>query len=245
MREPLPIDDTLPRIVSALRTEAAVVIEAPPGAGKTTRVPPELLDLSDGEVLVLEPRRLAARTAARRVAEERGERVGELVGFQVRFQDFTGPRTRLKYLTEGVLTRRLLRDPLLDGVSAVVLDEFHERHLQGDVALALLVDLMRGNRRDLKVVVMSATLDAVPIAAHLGCPVVRSEGRRFDVSIEYAERPDRRPLAEQVAAAVRKLTIETGGDVLVFLPGAAEIERSLEALREIAAHRGLLLLPLH
>jgi ATP-dependent helicase HrpB len=257
MRELLPIDEVVPRIVAALRDGPAVVVEAPPGAGKTTRVPPaliesELRDTNDGvpatrgEVIVLEPRRLAARTAARRVADERVERVGDSVGFQVRFQDATGPRTRLRYVTEGVLTRRMLRDPLLKGVSAVVLDEFHERHLQADVALALLVELVRGPRRDLKVVVMSATLDAAPIAAHLGCPIVRSEGRRFDVAIEYAERPDRRPLADQVAGAVRKLTVaESSGDVLVFLPGAAEIARSREAVAEIADHRSLLVLPLH
>src|SRR5437868_9892697 len=246
MRDPLPIDEAVPRIVSTLRSTGAVVVEAPPGAGKTTRVPPALLDLAEGEVVVLEPRRLAARTAARRVADERGERVGDLVGFQIRVQDATGPRTRLRYVTEGVLTRRLLRDPLLQGVSAVVLDEFHERHLQADLALALLVDLVRGRRRDLKVVVMSATLDSAPIAAHLGCPIVRSEGRRFDVAVEYAERPDRRLLAEQVAAAVRRLTTaESRGDVLVFLPGAAEINKARDALQEIASHRNLAVLPLH
>src|SRR5438045_3205720 len=168
-RESLPIDPAIPRILASLRANNALVLEAPPGAGKTTRVPPALLDLVEGEVIALEPRRLAVRTAARRVADERGERVGDVVGFQVRFQDVTGPRTRLSYVTEGILTRRLLRDPLLRGVSAVVLDEFHERHLQGDVALALLLELMRGRRRDLKVVVMSATLDAAPIAAHLAC----------------------------------------------------------------------------
>src|SRR5438309_4951294 len=246
MREPLPIDEAVPRIVSSLRANPALVIEAPPGAGKTTRVPSALLDLGEGEVIVLEPRRLAARTAARRVAEERGERVGDAVGFQVRFQDETRPRTRLKYVTEGVLTRRLLRDPLLQGVSAVVLDEFHERHLQADVALALLIELMRGPRRDLKIVVMSATLDTVPIAAHLDCPIVRSEGRRFEVAVEHSERPDRKPLAEQVAAAVRKLTTaESSGDVLVFLPGAADIQKAREALQEIASHRQLMVLPLH
>jgi ATP-dependent helicase HrpB len=246
MREPLPIDEAVPRIVASLRESPAVVVEAPPGAGKTTRVPPALLDLGDGEVVVLEPRRLAARTAARRVADERGERVGESVGFQVRFQDVTGPRTRLKYVTEGILTRRLLRDPLLQGVSAVVLDEFHERHLQADVALALLVELMRGPRRDLRIVVMSATLDSAPIAEYLGCPIVRSEGRRFEVAIEHAEGPDRRPLAERISAAVRKLTTsDARGDVLVFLPGAAEIRNAREALQEMASHRRLVLVPLH
>src|SRR5713226_1872122 len=246
MREPLPIDEVLPEVAARIRAGPALVLEAPAGAGKTTRVPPALLDLVPGEVVVLEPRRLAARTAARRVAQELGERPGETVGYQVRFEDATGPRTRLRYVTEGVLTRRLLADPLLRGVSAVVLDEFHERHLQGDVALALLLQLLRGPRPDLKVLVMSATLDAGPVAAHLGCAIVRSEGRRFEVAVEHAERPDPRRLSEQVAAAVRKLTVaETSGDVLVFLPGAAEIRQAGEAVAELAAHRRLLVLPLH
>ena len=246
MREPLPIDEVLPEVAARIRAGPALVLEAPAGAGKTTRVPPALLDLVPGEVVVLEPRRLAARTAARRVAQELGERPGETVGYQVRFEDATGPRTRLRYVTEGVLTRRLLADPLLRGVSAVVLDEFHERHLQGDVALALLLQLLRGPRPDLKVLVMSATLDAGPVAAHLACAIVRSEGRRFEVAVEHAERPDPHRLSEQVAAAVRKLTVaETSGDVLVFLPGAAEIRQAGEAVAELAAHRRLLVLPLH
>src|SRR5438128_4637144 len=151
----------LPELVASLRRSPNLVIEAPPGAGKTTRVPPALLDAGlagDGEVWVLEPRRLATRLAARRVAEERGERLGETVGYQVRFEEVAGPRTRLRFLTEGVLTRRLLSDPQLDKVSVVVLDEFHERHLEGDLALALLRRLQQA-RPDLRLVVMSATLD--------------------------------------------------------------------------------------
>ncbi|GAC1339921.1 MAG: ATP-dependent helicase HrpB [Myxococcales bacterium] len=245
----LPIDDALAAIVAHLRAGPALVLEAPPGAGKTTRVPPALLDAGlsgSGDVVVLEPRRLAARLSAQRVAGERGERVGETVGFQVRFEDASGPRTRLRYLTEGILARRLLADPLLRGVGAVVLDEFHERSLKADVALACLLRLQRTTRPDLKLVVMSATLDAAPLAAHLGCPVVRSEGRRFPVEVEYLERPDERRLGDQVAAAVRKLTAPgTAGDTLVFLPGAAEIRFAQEACAELAAHRGLLLLPLH
>src|SRR5438552_13294061 len=201
MREPLPVDEVVPEVLARLGEGPALVLEAPAGAGKTTRVPPALLPVVPGEIVVLEPRRLAARTAARRVAQEMGERPGETVGYQVRFEDATGPRTRLRYVTEGVLTRRLLAEPLLPGVSAVVLDEFHERHLQGDVALALLLQLQRGPRPDLKVIVMSATLDAGPVAAHIGCPVVRSEGRRFEIAIEHTERPDPRRLGDQVAAA--------------------------------------------
>jgi ATP-dependent helicase HrpB len=246
MREPLPVDEVVPEVLARLREGPALVLEAPAGAGKTTRVPPALLSAVPGEVVVLEPRRLAARTAARRVAQEMGERPGETVGYQVRFEDATGPRTRLRYVTEGVLTRRLLAEPLLPGVSAVVLDEFHERHLQGDVALALLLQLQRGPRPDLKLIVMSATLDAAPVAEHLGCPVVRSEGRRFEVTFEYADRPDARRLSDQVAAAVRKLTVPgTAGDVLVFLPGAAEIRQAAGAVADLAGHRSLLVLPLH
>jgi ATP-dependent helicase HrpB len=150
---------------------------APPGAGKTTRVPPAILGFVSGEVIVLEPRRIAARMAARRVAAELGEAVGETVGYQVRFEERISPKTRLRFVTEGILTRRLLTDPTLKGVDAVVLDEFHERHLESDLALALLKRLQR-SRPELRILVMSATLDAGPIAAYLGaCPILRSEGR--------------------------------------------------------------------
>lgn len=246
MKDALPIDEALPEILRALRDGPSLVLEAPPGAGKTTRVPPALLGLVPGEIVVLEPRRLAVRLAARRVAQELGERVGETVGYQIRFDDVGSAKTRLRFVTEGILTRRLLGDPRLSGVSAVVLDEFHERHLQGDLALALLLRLQR-TRRDLKLVVMSATLDKGPLAAHLGCPVVRSEGRRFPVAIEHLDKPDERRLGDQVAAAVRRLTAPGAapGDVLVFLPGAAEIRFAAEACAEIARHRDLLVLPLH
>jgi ATP-dependent helicase HrpB len=219
-----------------------VVLEAPPGAGKTTRVPPALLDLVQGEVVVLEPRRLAARAAAKRVAAELGERPGETVGYQVRFEEVGSPRTRLRYLTEGILARRLLSDPELRGVGAVVLDEFHERHLPGDLALALVQRLLPR----VKLVVMSATLDAAPLAAHLDAPVVRSEGRRFPVEIEHLAAPDERRLSDQVAAAVRKLTVPGSfGDLLVFLPGAGEIRQAADACAELARHRDLWVLPLH
>lgn len=246
----LPIDSLLPEIIEALRAASSVVIEAPPGAGKTTRVPPALLDagLADrGEVWVLEPRRIAATLSARRVAEERGEPLGASVGYQVRFEDVSGPATRLRFVTEGVFTRRLLSDPLLKGVGCVVLDEFHERHLQADIALALVRRLQLSERPDLKVVAMSATLEAAPVAEFLGhCPVLRSEGRRFDVTVEHLTRPDERPLEEQVASAVKRLLDEKlNGDVLVFLPGAAEIRRAAEACARLTAEENLLLLPLH
>lgn len=248
--EPLPIDALLPSVAESLRRVPSLVIEAPPGAGKTTRVPPFLLDegiAGEGEVWVLEPRRLAARLSAERVAVERNERAGETVGYQVRFEDVSTERTRIRFLTEGVFTRRILRDPLLSRASVVILDEFHERHLQSDLALALLRRLQRAARRDLRIVVMSATLDAAPVASFLSdCPVLRSEGRRFPVEIEHAARHDERPLEIQVRDSVGRLLDESReGHVLVFLPGAAEIRRALAACSELAARSQLLLLPLH
>lgn len=230
----LPVDALLPRIVAGFQREKYFVIEAPPGAGKTTRIPPALLPIARGEIIVLEPRRLAARMAARRVASELGERLGETVGYQVRFEDVSGPRTRLRFVTEGVLTRRLMSDPKLRGVDIVILDEFHERHLDSDLALALL------KRLDKRVIVMSATLDAAPIAKFLGnCPVLRSEGKLFELKIEYTPHSNA-TLEEQVAQAVARLgTLD--GDVLVFLPGAAEIRRAARALER----SNLLVVPLH
>ncbi|HUO61294.1 MAG TPA: DEAD/DEAH box helicase, partial [Candidatus Acidoferrales bacterium] len=223
-REPaLPVDSILPDVAASLQHCPNLVIEAPPGAGKTTRVPPALLECVRGEVVVLEPRRIAARMAARRVAFELGEQVGETVGYQVRFEDVCGPRTRLRFVTEGVLTRRLLSDPNLDGVDAVVLDEFHERHLDGDLALALLKRLQR-KRPDLRLIVMSATLDAAPVARNLGdCPVLRSEGRLFDISMQHSPYSPQ-PLELQVRGALELLLAgQRTGDILVFLPGAVEI----------------------
>jgi len=246
----LPIDPLLPEIVSTLRGASSLVLEAPPGAGKTTRVPRALLEAGLGkgkEIVVLQPRRLPTRLAAQRVSEEIGERVGETVGYQVRFEDVRGPKTRLSFVTEGVLGRRLLTDPLLKDVGIVVLDEFHERHLSADISLALLHRLQQGPRPDLKLVVMSATLEAAPISAYLGgCPTLRSEGRRFDVSLEYLPAADDRYLDAQVLSGLKRL-VSGGldGDVLVFLPGAGEIRRARETCAEFAEHIGADLLPLH
>ncbi len=248
----LPVDAILPDVVAALRRGRSVVVEAPPGAGKTTRIPPALLQAGlagDGEVVVLEPRRLAARMAARRVAEELGERPGETVGWQVRFEEVAGPRTRLRFVTEGLLTRRLVSEPGLPGVGVVVLDEFHERHLQGDLALALLRRLQETTRPDLKLVAMSATLDAAPVARFLDAPSIRSEGRLFEVAVEHlspadAARDDR--LEDRVASTVRRVVTETpAGDLLVFLPGMAEIRRAAQACASFAPRLGLDVLPLH
>lgn len=246
----LPIDALLPSIRESLARAPNLVpnlvIEAPPGAGKTTRVPPALLEIVRGQVLVLEPRRLAARLAARRVAQERGEKLGETVGYQVRFEQVAGSGTRLRFLTEGILTRRLISDATLAGVDAVVLDEFHERHLETDLALALLHRLQSTNRPDLKLVVMSATLDASPIAEYLGgCPILRSEGRLFPLDIVH-QPYSALPLEKQIAAALETLlTKPVSGDVLVFLPGAAEIRRAERECRATSSKCGLLVLPLY
>jgi ATP-dependent helicase HrpB len=245
----LPIDPLLPAITAHLRRSSSLVIEAPPGAGKTTRVPIALVEAgfaSAGEILVLQPRRLPARLAAQRVADELGQPIGQQVGYTVRFDEVAGPATRLRFVTEGILTRRLLSDPDLAGVAAVVLDEFHERHIATDLGLGLLLRLQQ-RRPDFRICVMSATLDAGPIAGYLGdCPQVRSEGRLFDVAIEHLAAPDDRPVADQVAAAVRRLLREgLDGDVLVFLPGAGEIRRAAEALAPLADSASLLILPLH
>jgi ATP-dependent helicase HrpB len=239
------VDAILPEIFASLQHTPNLVIEAPPGAGKTTRVPPAILGLVSGEVIVLEHRRIAARMAARRVAREMGEEVGGMVGYQVRFEERIGPRTRLRFVTEGILTRRLLTDPILKGIDTIVLDEFHERHLDSDLALALLKRL-RCTRPELRIIVMSATLDAAPIARFLGnCPILRSEGRLFGLSIRHLPySPD--PLHVQVRKAVELLNTEQhSGNILAFLPGAAEIRRAMRECEMIARQTGLLVLPLH
>ncbi len=240
----LPVDEVVPEIIRLLRTNQNVVLEAPPGAGKTTRVPPALLAF--GPLLVLEPRRLAARLAAKRVALEMNEPVGETVGYQVRFDEAAGPRTRLRFLTEGILTRRLLTDPTLKGISTVVLDEFHERHLDGDLALALLLRLQRTLRPDLRLLVMSATLNAGQVATHLGdCPIVRSPGKLFDTDLRYLPASSA-PLEQQVRTALERLVSEgLTGDVLVFLPGAREIRRAMEVSADWLKTKGILAMPLY
>jgi ATP-dependent helicase HrpB len=244
----LPIDDVLPALVAAVREHGSCVLVAPPGAGKTTRVPGALLDAGGiaGSIVVLQPRRLAARLAAARIASERGVPIGGEVGYQVRFDRKASAATRIELVTEGVLTRRLLADPELRGVGCVIVDEFHERHLEGDLALALVARL-RERRPELRLVVMSATLDAEPVAAYLGgAPIVRSEGRMYPVAIEHAAQPDDRHLGKQVASAVRRVAQEgLDGDVLVFLPGAGEIRRCAEDLEDAARTFDLAVLPLH
>ena len=239
------MDSILPDILDSLKRSSNLVIGAPPGAGKTTRVPPALLDLVSGEVVVLEPRRIAARLAARRVAWELGEELGETVGYQVRFEQATSARTRLRFVTDGILARNFHSNPELKGVGAVVIDEFHERHLESDLVLALLKRLQRA-RPELRIVVMSATLDAGPIAEYLGgCPILRSEGREFELALSHLPySPD--SLDMQLRRAVEVLVSEKQvGHILVFLPGAAEIRRAIRECGSIAKRAGLLVLPLH
>jgi len=242
---PLPIDDVLPSLVAAVREGGAAVLRAPTGAGKTTRVPPALDEVVEGMVVVLEPRRIAARAAARRMAAERGERVGESVGYSVRFDRKTSAATRIVVVTEGVLLRRLQSDPFLEGVGAVVFDEFHERSLDSDLALAMVRRVREDARPDLAVVVMSATLDPGPIAEFFGgCAAIESEGRAFPVAVDHVGRDKDRRLEDEVRRALRSALSDSTGDVLVFLPGVGEIRRSEKSLAELAQRENLAVLPL-
>jgi ATP-dependent helicase HrpB len=220
----LPIDAVLTELVAAVRARGAVVLHAPTGAGKTTRVPLALLDTIAGRIVMLEPRRVAARAAAARMAATLGEPVGQTVGYQVRFDRRATDKTRVLVVTEGVLLQQLVADPFLDGVGCVILDEVHERGLDADLALALVARVRADARPDLAVVAMSATADTDRLAAFLGAAVVRSEGRSFPVDVSYLPRPDDRELAVSVAEHAAAMAARTDGDVLVFLPGVGEIE---------------------
>ncbi len=233
----LPIDEALPRVIDGLRRKNALVLRAPAGAGKTTRVPPALVKagLADkGRIVMLEPRRLAARSAARRIADEQGWKLGEEVGFQIRFDRRHGPRTRILVVTEGILVQRLQHDPFLEDVELVIFDAFHERNLHSDLSLAMCRRVQREVRPDLGLAVMSATLEPQPIAAFLGdVAVVESGGRTYPVDVRYLERPDPRSLPVGVAGGVRRALAESPGDVLVFLPGVAEIRRTARLLDDL------------
>ncbi len=242
----LPVDSILPELAAALAHHGCAVLHAPPGAGKTTRVPPELARTTGGRILVLEPRRVAARAAARRIAEERGWRLGQEVGWWIRFERRFRADTRVLFVTEGLLLRWLERDPFLDRVSTVIFDEFHERALASDLALALVRQVRREARPDLRLVVMSATLDVERVASFLdAAPVVRSEGRLHPVETRLLALPDERPLERQVVSAARQALRECAGDLLVFLPGRREIERAAEALTELAGNAAIELVPLY
>jgi ATP-dependent helicase HrpB len=232
----LPVDDVLPALRAALNGHSRVVLQAPPGAGKTTRIPLALLDsswLRDQRIVMLEPRRLAARAAARRMASALNDAVGGMIGFRVRGETRVSSRTRIEVVTEGVLTRMLLRDPTLDGTGLVIFDEFHERNLQGDIGLALALQAQELLRNDLRLLVMSATLDGTAVSTLLGdAPVVISSGRQYSVTIRHVDRREGQRLESAVGSAVRTALSIDVGSVLAFLPGAAEIRRTADLLRD-------------
>ncbi|MHB1297198.1 MAG: ATP-dependent helicase HrpB [Gemmatimonadaceae bacterium] len=232
---PLPIDTVLPSLREALARGGSAVLVAPPGAGKTTRVPLHLLHepwVAGGRVIVLEPRRIAARAAAVQMSRLLGEEVGGTVGYRVRLERRTSARTRIEVVTEGILTRMVQDDPALEGIAAVIFDEFHERHLTADLGLALTLESRQVLRPDLRVLVMSATLDAAPVAELLDAPVIVSEGRAFPVETRWRPPREATPLPVTVAGAVRECCADDSidGDLLVFLPGHAELHRVRAAL---------------
>jgi ATP-dependent helicase HrpB len=248
----LPIDPVLPRVIAHLRDHRNLVLVATPGAGKTTRVPPALLDAGllppdRPNLVMLQPRRVAARATAEWIAQENGWTLGREVGYHVRFDRKLTRDTRLRVITEGILTRQLVDDPYLDTVGCVILDEFHERSLHSDIAIALLRELQLTVRDDLMLIVMSATIEAGPVAAFLGdCPVVQVEGRTHPVEIVHLGPGQPSALPDRVVAALEHLTAgNEAGDVLVFLPGAEEIRRTQSRLESLARRHDLLLLPLY
>jgi ATP-dependent helicase HrpB len=245
---PLPIDAVLDELTAALAADNAAVLVAPPGAGKTTRVPLALLDapwIGNKKIIVLEPRRIAARASAERMAKTLGERVGDTVGYRVRFGSKVSRLTRIEVVTEGIFSRQILDDPELTGVAAVLFDEFHERSLDADLGLALARDAQTGLREDLRILVMSATLDGARVARLLGdAPVIASEGRAYPVETRYLGRKPDAPLERQMADAIGKALRADPGSVLAFLPGAAEIRRTENFLKERIHDPGIEIVPL-
>ena len=245
---PLPIDAVLDDLARTLAANNAAVLVAPPGAGKTTRVPLALLDapwIGDKKIIVLEPRRIAARASAERMAQTLGERVGDTVGYRVRFGSKVSRATRIEVVTEGIFSRQILDDPELTGIAAVLFDEFHERSLDADLGLALARDAQTGLREDLRILVMSATLDGARVAKLLGdAPVIASEGRAFPVETRYLGRKPDVQLERQMADAIAMALRADPGSVLAFLPGAAEIRRTQNFLGERIHDAGIEIVPL-
>jgi ATP-dependent helicase HrpB len=248
----LPIYELETKIVAALRDQSRLILQAPTGSGKSTQVPQILLDhglARNGEVVVLQPRRIAARLLAKRVAFERNSRVGDEVGYQVRFEKAASNRTRIRFVTEGILLRQLLQDPQLRSVAAILFDEFHERHLYGDITLARVLQLQQTTRPDLRLAVVSATLESNKLEKYLApCPVLTSAGRMHPVTIEYLNkpvRPENYPIWELTADELERLARNTQGDVLVFMPGKYEIARTISAIRASRVSDEFVVLPLH
>ncbi len=232
-----PITPLLPDIVASLQATPRLVLEAPPGAGKTTQVPLALMQAPwlSGKILMLEPRRIAARSAAMFMAAQLGEEVGERVGYRIRFESRVSARTRVEVVTEGILTRMLQDDPMLDGIAAVLFDEFHERHLHSDLGLALCLDIQSGLRPDLCLLVMSATLDGEKLARYLDAPRLTAEGRSYPVTTTHVSAKPQETLEFHMKRVVQQALAETDGDVLCFLPGKAEIDRTMRLLGEVDA----------
>ena len=249
MKRPIfPIDELLPRILASLASHPRLVLEAPPGAGKTTQVPPALLDapwLAGRSILMLEPRRVAARAAAQFMARQRGEQVGGTVGYRIRFDNQVSAATRIAVVTEGILTRMIQGDPMLEGVGAIVFDEFHERHLAADLGLALALDVQASVREDLRIVVMSATLDGERLAEFLDAPRLSSAGRSYPVTVTHFPARREEAIEAQARRAVEHALAQHPGDVLVFLPGQREITRVERALLASDAARDADVLVLH
>jgi ATP-dependent helicase HrpB len=252
MSRDLPIYELEQSIVAELKSRSRLIIQAPTGSGKSTQVPQILLEhgrLGEGQVVILQPRRLAARLLAARVASERNSRLGDEVGYQIRFENITSGRTRIRFVTEGILLRQLIQDPELRGVSAILFDEFHERHLYGDITLARALQLQATSRPDLKLAVMSATLDAGLLERYLApCSLLTSAGRAFPVDIEYLPKPvggDGYPIWDLAADELERLASQTEGDVLVFMPGKYEIGRTIAAIRASRVSDRFVVLPLH
>jgi len=245
----LPVGDALQPLADALAHARAAVLQAPPGAGKTTLVPLTLLGapwLAGRRILMLEPRRLATRAAARRMADMLGETVGQTVGYRTRLDTRVSGGTRIEVLTEGILIRLLQDDPALDGVGFVVFDEFHERSLDADLGLALTLEARRALREDLRLLVMSATLDGEPVARLIGdAPVVTSAGRSFAVEVRHLERPPADRIASAVVSVIRRALAETEGSLLVFLPAGAEIRRAARLLAEVELDPDIIVAPLY
>ena len=246
----LPIYELEESIVQALRAQPRLVLQAPTGSGKSTQVPQILLEhgfAETGEIVVLQPRRLATRLLAARVARERNVRLGDEVGYQIRLDRVVSNKTKIRFVTEGVLLRQMLADPGLRGVSAIIFDEFHERHLYGDITLARALDLQEQRRPDLKLIVMSATLDAGALQTYLApCELLTSRGRTYPVDIEYLGRSlGDAPVWDVAADELERLARESDGDVLVFMPGAYEINRTIQAVRQSRLGSQCIILPLH